>query len=155
MSKEEMGFRKSIVFQLGNDYYTLPVEQIGLIERMQPITRVPGTAAFVKGVINLRGVVTPVIDLRERFGIEPKAADDATRIIIVHWDEMEVGLLVDKASDVMDIPEADIEPPPELVGTVDIDYIEGVAKVDSRLLILLDLSKVLTKDNFHAHASER
>ncbi|WP_217585588.1 chemotaxis protein CheW [Lentibacillus saliphilus] len=146
MANESATYRKSIVFQLKDESYALPVDQIGLIERMQPITRVPQTAPFVKGVINLRGVVTPVIDLRIRFGLDPKEIDEATRIIIVHLEEMEVGLVVDAANDVIDIPEDAIEPAPELVGTVDVDYIDGVAKVDQRLLILLNLGKVLAKE---------
>lgn len=138
--------RKVIVFQLNEEEYAVSVTQVGSIERIQPITRVPQTADFVKGVINLRGVVTPVIDLRVRFDMEQKEFDELSRIIIVHMDDMEVGLIVDAANDVIDIPEDTIEPPPEVVGTVDVDYIEGVAKLENRLLILLDLQKVLTKE---------
>src|SRR5699024_11874727 len=85
------------------------------------------TAAFVKGVINVRGVVTPIIDLRTRFGLEEAEYSDSTRIIIIHMDEMEVGLIVDSANDVIDIPHDAIEPAPEVVGAVDVDYIKGVA----------------------------
>ncbi|WP_430785893.1 chemotaxis protein CheW [Virgibacillus flavescens] len=136
--------RKVIVFQLNNEEYAVSVKQVGSIERLQPITRVPQTADFVKGVINLRGVVTPIIDLRVRFGIHPIDFKDSTRIIIVHMDELEVGLIVDAANDVIDIPDSSIEPAPEVVGTVDVDYIEGVTKLENRLLILLDLQKVLS-----------
>ncbi|MFZ3576628.1 chemotaxis protein CheW [Virgibacillus sp. DJP39] len=137
--------KKVIVFQLNEEEYAVSVTQVGSIERMQPITRVPQTANFVKGVINLRGVVTPIIDLRIRFGVEPVAFQESTRIIIVYMNDLEVGLIVDAANDVIDIPESSIEPPPEVVGTVDVDYIEGVAKLDNRLLILLDLQKVLSQ----------
>jgi len=113
---------------------------------MLPITRVPQTADFVKGVINLRGVIIPVIDLRVRFGLKEIEHSDSTRIIIFYLDDIEVGLIVDVANDVVDIPENIIEPPPEVVGTVHVDYIEGVAKLKDRLLILLDLQKVLTTD---------
>lgn len=92
----------------------------------------------------LSGVVTPVIDLRLRFGIEETDYIESTRIIIVYLDDVEVGLIVDEANDVIDIPEEQIEPAPQVVGSVDLDYISGVAKVDNRLLILLDLQKVLT-----------
>src|SRR5699024_9229944 len=102
------------------------------------------TASFVKGVINLRGVVTPVIDLRKRFEIEEVEYNEQTRIIIIHMDDMEVGLIVDAANDVIDIPEDAIESAPEVVGTIDVDYIEGIAKMDDRLLILLDLQRVLS-----------
>ena len=138
--------RKVIVFQLGDEEYAVSVQQVGSIERMIPITRVPQTADFVKGVINLRGVVTPVIDLRLRFGMEKTDYNDSTRIIIVFVDEMEVGLIVDAANDVIDIPESEIEPTPEVIGTVEAKYIDGVAKLDNRLLILLNMQKVLTEE---------
>lgn len=145
MGNETMSEQKVIVFQLDDEEYAVSVEQVGSIERLQPITRVPQTADFVKGVINLRGVVTPVIDLRVRFGIGAADETEATRIIIVYLDDMEVGLIVDAANDVIDIPENIVEPAPEVVGTVDVDFIEGVAKLEDRLLILLDLQKVLTR----------
>ncbi|HLR74715.1 MAG TPA: chemotaxis protein CheW [Virgibacillus sp.] len=146
MGQEILVDKKVIVFQLKDEEYAVSVDQVGGIERMQTITRVPQTADFVKGVINLRGVVTPVIDLRVRFGIEETEFTDATRIIIVYFDDMEVGLIVDAANDVIDIPQQSIEPSPEVVGSVDVDYIEGVAKLDDRLLILLHLQKVLSND---------
>lgn len=144
MKNEVNGSRKVIVFQLKDEEYAVSVDQVGSIERLQTITRVPQTAEFVKGVINLRGVVTPIIDLRVRFGIEESEYSDSTRIIIVYLDNMEVGLIVDVANDVIDIPESSIEPAPEVVGAVDVDYIAGVAKLEKRLLILLDLQRVLS-----------
>lgn len=137
---------KVIVFQIGNEEYAVPVDQVGSIERLQPITRVPRTANFVKGIINLRGVVIPVIDLRLRFGMEEASYTESTRIIIIHLDQVEVGLIVDVANDVIDLHEEMIEPTPEVVGTVDVDYILGVAKLEKRLLILLDLQKVLSTE---------
>ncbi|MFD1447139.1 MULTISPECIES: chemotaxis protein CheW [Oceanobacillus] len=144
MEKASTQDRKMIVFQLQDEEYAVPVNQIGSIERQQPITRVPQTLPYVKGVINLRGVVIPIIDLRLRFGMEETDFDANKRIIIAQINEMEVGLIVDVANDVIDIPEELIEPAPEVIGTVNADYIEGVAKVDNRLLILLDLQKVLS-----------
>jgi|SRR5690625_441035 len=138
--------KKVIVFQLKDEEFAVSVQQVGGIERMLPITRVPQTAEFVKGVINLRGVVTPVIDLRKRFDIEEIPYDESTRIILVHLDDMEVGLIVDAANDVIDIPEDAIEPAPDVIGAVNVDYIDGVAKLDNRLLILLNLNCVLSND---------
>jgi purine-binding chemotaxis protein CheW len=137
---------KVIVFQLKDEEYAIPVQQVRSIEKVQHITRVPRTSKFVKGVINLRGVVTPIIDLRERFGIEALPFNEQTRIIIVALDEIEVGLIVDAANDVLDIPTKSIEPPPEVIEAVESDYINGVAKVGKRLLILLNLEKVLNKE---------
>ncbi|CDQ19722.1 Coupling protein CheW [Halobacillus karajensis] len=128
---EETTQRKVIVFQIHEEEYTIPVELVGSIERMMPITRVPGTKPFVKGVLNLRGVVTPVIDLRERFGMDKIEETERTRIVTVKIKERNVGLIVDAAKDVLDLDEENIEPPPEVTGTVEADYIQGVSKMDS------------------------
>lgn len=149
MSVEVEANKKVIVFQLQNEEYAVPVEQVSFIERMEPITRVPRVASFVKGVINLRGVVTPIIDVRNRFGMPESEHTDATRIIIIQFDEMEVGLIVDAANDVIDIPINIIESAPEIVGSSNVDYIEGVAKLDDRLLLLLNIQKVLTPEDMN------
>lgn len=137
--------RKVIVFQLDNEEYAVSIHQVSSIERMQPITRVPNTAGFVKGVINFRGVVTPIIDLRNRLGMKETEFNELTRIVIAYAGEMEVGLIVDAANDVININEDKIEDATDIAGTVKADYIEGVAKSDQRLLILLNLEKVLTE----------
>ncbi|MGG3451313.1 MULTISPECIES: chemotaxis protein CheW [Bacillaceae] len=133
---------KVIAFQLVDKEYALPVHQVYSIEKLMHITRVPGTVPFVKGVINLRGVVTPIIDLRSRFGLVDEKYDDTTRIIIAALDDMEVGLIVDGANDVLDIPLDAIEPQPEVVGSMGDEYITGVAKLEKRLLIMLSLEKI-------------
>lgn len=137
---------KVIVFRLQDEEYGVDVSQVLSIERMEHITRVPKTAEFVKGVINLRGVVTPIIDLRSRFGLEATPYTDSTRIIIVSVEGVDVGLIVDSANDVLDIPVDAIEPPPEVVGGVEATYLHGVAKLEKRLLILLNLNKVLSAE---------
>ncbi|OEG00422.1 chemotaxis protein CheW [Vulcanibacillus modesticaldus] len=137
---------KIIVFRIKNEEYGVDVKQVKSIERMEHITRVPNTPPFVKGVINLRGVVVPIIDLRKRLGIDQQEYNDSTRIIIVNVDEMEVGLIVDEANDVIDIPISSIEPPPKVVGGVESVYLRGVAKISERLLVLLNLDQVLNPD---------
>ncbi|WP_128894221.1 chemotaxis protein CheW [Longirhabdus pacifica] len=138
---------KVVVFALGSERYGVEVEKINTIERMMPMTRVPKTPAFVKGVINLRGVVTPVIDLRERFALAMKEYDENSRIIIVSVEEMEVGLIVDSANDVIEINEEEIEDPPEVVGGIKAKYLRGVAKLqDDQLLIMLNLHEVLNRE---------
>lgn len=146
MDQEHKDVQKVIVFHLANEEYAIPVEQVSSIERVISITRIPQTTSFIKGVINLRGVITPVLDLRVRFNMEAKEFTDSTRIIIVNIDEHEVGLIVDEANDVIDLPKSKIEPPPEVIGTVDADYIHGVARVTDRLLILLNLKQVLLNE---------
>ncbi|CAJ1002455.1 MULTISPECIES: chemotaxis protein CheW [Brevibacillus] len=144
--KEITGEVKVIVFRLKDEEYGVEVNQVKSIEKLEHITRVPRTPKFVKGVINLRGVVTPIIDLRSRFGLEETAYGESTRIIIVGVGELEVGLIVDAANDVIDIPIDAIEPPPEVVGGVEAAYLRGVAKLEKRLLILLNLDKVLSNE---------
>lgn len=134
---------KVIVFQLNDKEYAIPVNEVKSIEKLQHITRVPKAASFVKGVINLRGVVTPIVDLRKRFELEDDSYTDNTRVIIISSEELEVGLIVDAANDVLDIPADAIEPQPDVVGSVESEFINGVAKLEKRLLIMLNLQKVL------------
>lgn len=135
---------KVIVFQIKDKEYAIPVEKVSGIEKLLHITRVPKAVPFVKGVINLRGVITPIIDLRIRFGFEEVEYNDSTRIIIVVLDDMEVGLIVDSANDVLDLPVESIEPQPEVVGHLASEYISGVAKIEKRLLVLINLEKALS-----------
>ena len=139
----EQEFMKVIVFQLADKEYAIPVSYVSGIEKLMHITRVPKTPHYVKGVINLRGVVTPIIDLRDRFGIVSTVNEETTRIIIIQLEDMEVGFVVDSANDVLDIQTSTIEPQPEVVGSLEEEFISGVAKLDKRLLILLHLEKVL------------
>ncbi|MGX1430595.1 purine-binding chemotaxis protein CheW [Cytobacillus horneckiae] len=134
---------KLIVFKLKEKEYAIKVNEVLSIEKVNHITRVPGTEKFVKGVINLRGIVVPIIDLRSRFDLEEASYNENTRVIIAVMNEIEVGLVVDSANDVIDIPEDALEPSPEVIGAEVADYIQAVAKLDSRLLILIDLDKVL------------
>lgn len=148
MVEEMTADLKLIVFQLKDKEYAIPVSQVLSIEKVEHITRVPGTANYVKGVINLRGIVTPIINLRSRFDLEEEQYNEHTRVIIVALNDMEVGLIVDSANDVIDISEESIEPSPEIVGNVEADYVLGVTKIEKRLLILIDLKKVLQVDEF-------
>ncbi|CAM3738352.1 chemotaxis protein CheW [Mesobacillus thioparans] len=141
---------KVIVFQLNEKEYAVPVSQVKSIEKIMHITRVPHANPFVKGVMNLRGVVTPLLDLRVRFGMEQQNYSDSTRVIIVADDDKEVGLIVDGANDVIDIPSSMIEPPPEVVGLAAEGFIKGVANLERRLLILIDLDKILESDKVKA-----
>jgi len=135
--------KKVIAFQIKNEEYALAVDQVNSIERMMPITRVPHTSRFIKGVINLRGVVLPVIDLRTRLGIEETEYTKQTRIIMVETSDVETGLIVDVANDVISISDDEIEAVQETFNSVHADYIEGILKLDARLLVLLNLEKVL------------
>ncbi len=137
---------KVIVFSLGEEEYGIEVDKVQTIERLSPITRVPKTPAFVKGVINLRGSVIPVIDLRGRFNLPETELSENSRIIVVAVNELEVGFIVDAANDVADINSDLIESPPEIVGGIRAKYLQGIAKLgEGRLLVMLNLNEVLNK----------
>jgi len=113
------------------------------IIKLQHITEVPNTAKYLKGVTNLRGSVLPVIDLRARFDLPPIATDKDKRIVVVSIKEIQAGLIVDAVSEVMKLNPAVIEPPMGILNPVDTAYITGIAKVENKLIILLDLWEVI------------
>ncbi|HJV46719.1 MAG TPA: chemotaxis protein CheW [Bacillota bacterium] len=134
---------KVIVFRLGDEEYGVDVGQVKSIERLQQITRLPKTPPFVKGIINLRGSVIPIIELRGRFGLIETDYTDSMRIIVVSVAGLDVGLIVDSANDVIDIPVQAIEPPPSVIGGIEAVYLRGIAKLERRLLILLNMDRIL------------
>jgi len=139
-----MSFSQYIVFHVEQEQYGVPVSQVYSIERLLMITEVPRTLPFIRGVINLRGIVTPVLDLRERFEFEPAEHSDETRIVIVELNEMTVGMIVDAVSDVVTIEDDCVEAPPMMVGGLEAKYLQGIAHIGDNLLILLNLSRVLS-----------
>ena len=110
------------------------------------IFRVPKAPDFVQGVINVRGKVIPVIDLRKRFGLDSKGYDKNTRIVVVEINKMIVGFIVDSVSEVLRIPADTVEPPPSVVAGLDSEYRCGVGKLEDRLLILLNLDRLLSRE---------
>jgi purine-binding chemotaxis protein CheW len=132
-----------VSFTIGQEEFGLDIQRIQEINRMVEITRVPNSPEFVVGVINLRGKVIPIIDLRKRFGFPPKDSDKNTRIIVVELDNMVVGFVVDAVREVIRIPKNITEPPPAIIAGIGSEYITSVAKMDNRLLILLDLERLL------------
>lgn len=135
-----------VTFRLGKEEFSLDILQVQEIIRHMELTRVPKTPDFVEGVINLRGKVIPVLDLRRRFGLGTDERTNDTRIIVVEVDNKTVGLKVDAVSEVLRLPADRVEAPPEIVTGVESEYIKGVGKLDGRLLILLDVEKVLSKN---------
>jgi purine-binding chemotaxis protein CheW len=137
---------KVVVFLMGDQKYGISIENVLGIEKLQPITNIPETSHFIKGVINLRGDITPVLDLKQRLGIGETAHGEQTRILIVMMNDMRVGLMVDAATDILDIDEMVIEDAPEMVHGVKESFLRGVAKMEDTLLVLLDLEYVLHFD---------
>ncbi len=140
--------KQLVVFELGKEHFGVDIGAVESIIKMQAITVVPHAPGFVEGVTNLRGVVLPVVDLRKRFGLQAGEGDGKAeghrRIVVVALGAMKVGMIVDAVSEVLRIPEESIEPPPPMVTSVDTAFITGIAKVADRLIILLELSKVLS-----------
>ena len=132
-----------ITFKVGKEEFSVSILQVQEIIRITDITKVPNSPPFVEGVINLRGNVIPVIDSRKRFGLPQAEKTDASRVIVVDSDGKIVGLIVDSVTEVLQLSRSTVEAPPDIVGGVDSDYIEGVGKYDNRLVILLNLSKLL------------
>lgn len=135
-----------VSFKVGEEEFGVDILKVQEINKMTLITRVPNAPDFVEGVINLRGRVIPIVDLRKRLGLPEKKHDKNTRIIVVEIARMTIGFIVDAVSEVLRISRDITEKPPELVAGIDADYITAVAKLEDRLLILLDLDKVLSKD---------
>jgi len=149
MADEQALENKYIVFHLKDEEYIIPVSSIGSIEKILPITRVPGVAPFIKGVMNLRGIVIPVIDIKERFFNQETELTEQARIIIIQLEEMSVGFIVEAANDVVDISMEHVETTPEVVGADTVDYVKGVIQMQGHLYIVLDLEKILDKENLH------
>ncbi len=138
-----------VVFQIGDEEYAVDILQVQEIIRPQEIVPMPQAPDFVKGMINLRGHAIPVIDLRERLGVSPSSESNeemSTRIIIVKVDEALVGMIVDQVSHVLRIPKSSIEPPPATIVGSASEYITGIAKVEDRLIVLLNISKILSAE---------
>jgi len=132
-----------VIFKLANEDYGLPIQKVQEINRIVPVTRLPQTPDFMEGIINLRGRVIPVVDLRKRFGLNAKPHEDDTRIMIVDIDGQTVGIIVDAVNEVVQMQGSSIEPPPPTF-ILDARYIEGVGKLENRLIILLNIDQVLT-----------
>lgn len=137
---------KQVLFELGGETYGLNVTQVQSIIPMQEITTVPGAPAFVEGVVNLRGAVIPVVDLRSRFNLGLPANGRKPVIIITELADLQVGLIVDRVTDVIKIAEETIEPPSPLLVSIETAYLRGIGRFRERLVILLDLARVFSLD---------
>ena len=135
-----------VIFELGSEHFGADIAKVESIIKIQPITQLPHAPSFVEGVTNLRGKVLPVIDLRRRFGLPAQETDKNSRIIVVSVDQVEVGMIVDEVSEVLTVPEGAVEAAPAIASSVDSSFIRGIAKLDQRLVILLDLPSILVAD---------
>lgn len=135
---------QAVVFLLNNSYYGVPILQVQEIVKMTDITKLPDTPDFVEGIVNLRGQIVPILDLRKRFSLPKVTIDENWKILILKSDGIHFGVMVDQISQVEKVPASLIEIPPKVVSGVKGDFISGIAKTEERLLILLDIAKILS-----------
>ncbi|MDI3546601.1 MAG: purine-binding chemotaxis protein CheW [Halanaerobiales bacterium] len=142
--EDQTANRKQIViFQLGEEEYGINILQTKEIIKPSKITNVPNTPDYVLGVINLRGQIVPVIDLRKRFAIAATETTDKQRVITIEVRDSLIGLVVDSVNGVVWLNMNELEPAPEIAGGIEQEFIEGVGKIEDRLLVLIDLEKLL------------
>ncbi|MGY8770373.1 MAG: chemotaxis protein CheW [Pirellulales bacterium] len=142
--QEELANSTQIVsFRLAQEEYGIEITKVQEIILMGEITRVPQTPHFIKGLINLRNTVIPIVDLRLRFGLEEQVSTDETRIMVMNVVGKTIGIIVDAVSEVLRITNEQIAPPPSTVAGLGRDYLTGLVKLEKRLLILLDIDKIL------------
>ncbi len=135
-----------IVFKLGEERYGVDISQVREIIRPSQITKIPNAPEFVEGVINLRGQITTIVNLRKRFGLPPKPIDNDTRIIVVEYENAVIGMMVDTVSEVKYLAQKDIEALPSIITSrEEAKFLKGVGKLPDGLLILIDLNRVLNE----------
>lgn len=138
---------KFLGFRLGDEHYGVAVSVVREIIEMQPITKLPRTPHYVLGMLNLRGKIIPVVDLRRKLGLCDGAPAETTRIVVIDAGGQRTGVVVDGVSDVLDIAQDQIEAPPHLQKSSSVTYLQGIAKLAARVYILMDVAGVLSADD--------
>jgi purine-binding chemotaxis protein CheW len=136
---------QSILFQMGNEYYGLPISLVKEIIKPLPITRFPKSPPYVEGVIDLRGRILPIINLRTMFGLQPLPLTEDSRFVDVQLGNLSIGIIVDAVSEVVRIAQKQIEPAPPIVAGVEGKYLTGIARMQDRLILLLDLDEIFAQ----------
>src|SRR4030042_231922 len=134
--------KELVLFELGKEIYGVDISVVYEIIRMQPITRVPKAPCFVEGVINLRGKVIPIVDMRKRFGLPKAEQNKDNRIMVLESGGQNIGVIIDAVTEVLRIPSDSVEPPSSIVVSAASDYLLGIAKHDKTMIILLDMDRV-------------
>lgn len=138
--------KQLVIFELGAENFGIDIASVEGINKMLEITKIPKAPDYMLGITNLRGSVLPVIDLQKRFGMPVQEQTSETRIVVANMDGVKIGMVVSAVSEVLTIDDKVVEPPPPMVSNVNSEFIVGVAKIDKRLVILLDLAKVLSAE---------
>jgi purine-binding chemotaxis protein CheW len=145
---------KYLTFKIADEEFAIPIGHVIEIVGIQKITEVPDMPAFVKGVINLRGKVIPVMDVRLRFHLEAVEYDDRTCVVVVSVGETTIGLVVDTVSEVVDIPEGNISPPPRFSSSGSGRYVSGMGKIGDAVKIIIDVQRLLRDEEIAALAAQ-
>lgn len=139
-----MSEKQYVIFNLGSEQYGVDIMKVKEISEFKESTKVPSSPYFIDGIINLRGEIIPIVNLKKRFNIDNNDVNSDTRILVINLNNKNVGFVVDEASQVLRINDDDIDPAPEIIAGIDRQYITGVGKVEEKIIILLDLEKILT-----------
>ena len=142
-SSEDQQF---LTFNLADEYYGVDILKVQEIKGYTTVTRIPNTPNYLKGVLNLRGTIVPIVDLRMKFGMGMTEPTPFTVVVVVNVRNRVMGFLVDAVSDVLDLNAKNIQPPPELGNAVDITFVAGIGNANDRLVTLLDIDRVLTEE---------
>ncbi len=145
---------QTVGFKIGKELFGVDIASVKEIVRVPEIVKVPDTPDFVEGVINLRGKIVSVVDLKKRFRLGQVDRSKTSRVLVVEMNGRVIGLLVDAASEVLRLPADSIEPPPDMISGIGIEYITGVGKVGERIIILLDIKKVLNHGEWQQIAAK-
>lgn len=139
-----------LTFDLADEYYGVDILKVQEIKGYTSVTRIPNTPDYLKGVLNLRGTIVPIVDLRMKFGMGTTEPTSFTVVVVVNVRNRVMGFLVDAVSDVLDLNAKNIQPPPDMGTTVDITFVAGIGNANDRLVTLLDIDRVLTEDEVKA-----
>ncbi len=145
---QQMGFSTEgsqyLTFTLGDEHYGVDILRVQEIKGYTAVTRIPNTPDFIKGVLNLRGTIVPIVDLRTKFGMEKIEYTRFTVIVVVVVQERVMGIIVDAVSDVLNIPQKDVQPTPPFGSSVDVSFISGIGKCADKLVAILDIDRILS-----------
>lgn len=148
--EEDTQKNKYLTFTLGKDSFGIEILFVTEIIGIQQITDVPDLPEYIKGIINLRGKIIPVMDVRSRFKKEPREYDERTCIIVVDIGEISIGLIVDRVSEVLDIPEESVSPPPKVSKNTQNKYVKGIGKIGEDVKLILDCEKLLSEEEIES-----
>ena len=140
-----------VLFRVGDSEYVLPAADVLQMESYEGATRVPGTAPYVVGLVQMRGRVVPVIDLRQRFGLPAALPTIDSRVVVVQHDGRTVGLLVDSAREVIHLDQSALEEPPDVLAASGHHFVQSLARAGDRLVMLIDLQRVVGEEPIHGH----